>query len=314
MKFTNSTKLRIHTRIHSSEKPFSCQYCSKTFRMSYHRDVHSARHTHTGKYKCQLCNRSFPQASEYRRHQLVHKEKKPTILKSRKPSNTTFQFQCPNCDENFKSWKLLKKHIYNHCEVALVVQAYSRYKNLEDLPSLERKTVTCGSPVAVLNPAALPVQNYPDLSDGDDIMEGETALINLQQQIGNNLNQHINNINVQPAQLGSGLPTQLPLQQQKGISGISLQNISVKTEKFRTIDDTIMTKTVYVMDPDVPDSDNTSHPGVSSLINLPYTLGVPQYRSDKEVGATIVIPGSKFTGLPEQDSLLHSIHQYDNNS
>ncbi|XP_023348283.1 zinc finger and SCAN domain-containing protein 12 [Eurytemora carolleeae] len=68
------------------------------------------------------------------------------------------------------------------------------------------------------------------------------------------------------------------------VSGLGLlpgmQTISVKTEKYKTEDDVITTKTVYVMEPDVP--------GGSSTVQLlgpgsPYTLGVPQLRSDKEV-------------------------------
>ena len=35
--------------------------------------------------------------------------------------------------------------------------------------------------------------------------------------------------------------------------------------------------------------------GVSSLINLPYTLGVPQYRSDKEVILKFQFKKEKFT-------------------
>lgn len=77
-----------------------------------------------------------------------------------------------------------------------------------------------------------------------------------------------------------------------------IQTISVKTEKYKTEDDIITTKTVYVMEPDVPGgSSSASILGTGS----PYTLGVPQLRSDKEVGASIVISSA---GKPQADSFL----------
>jgi uncharacterized C2H2 Zn-finger protein len=227
-KFPTNTHLKNHESCHTGEKPHTCQYCPKTFRIPYLKTVHEQRHTRTGAHKCGQCKKSFPQASDYRRH-----------------LNTVHQGDrfCDICCKLFKTKGLLMKHM----------QEQHEHKTIEE--------------------------------------ENQIFL-----QVAQKLD--VGCLSSAPVELTS---LQLPT-----APGGPLQTISVKTEKLRTIDDTITTKTVYVMDPDVPDSDSTIQTGVSSIINLPYTLGVPQYRGDKEVGATIVIPGGKYS-LPDQDSIIMSL-------
>lgn len=52
------------------------------------------------KYSCEFCNYSSNDASNYRRHKMVHTQERP--------------FKCPICSKGFNYKANLKEHIFTH--------------------------------------------------------------------------------------------------------------------------------------------------------------------------------------------------------
>ncbi|XP_033745884.1 zinc finger protein 880-like [Pecten maximus] len=94
--FKTPKELRVHSRIHTKEKPYACYVCGKAFRQQAHLNSHYKIHSGEKPYSCNLCSLSFTENSSLKRHIRIHLGIKP--------------YKCDLCDDAFVTSYLLKTH------------------------------------------------------------------------------------------------------------------------------------------------------------------------------------------------------------
>ena len=66
--FVSASKLAIHVRIHTKEKPYECDVCEKRFRHSDTLKRHVRIHTNEKPYECDVCDKAFRHSSALKEH------------------------------------------------------------------------------------------------------------------------------------------------------------------------------------------------------------------------------------------------------
>lgn len=138
--FRHLTSFKMHGRcIHSNERSFTCEICSKSFKTRSNLNVHIKMHNNQRDHHCTICTQSFFTTSHLKAHVKIH-------LK-----DESYKCELPECGKTFIHLSSYKKHqafhsgIKNH-QCAVCLRNFSQVCHLREhlkIHSNERNHV-CG--------------------------------------------------------------------------------------------------------------------------------------------------------------------------
>ena len=69
--------LKIHERVHTGDKPFSCSQCSYKCTQKAHLISHERIHTNEKPFSCLVCSKKFSLLHSLKIHERIHTNEKP---------------------------------------------------------------------------------------------------------------------------------------------------------------------------------------------------------------------------------------------
>ena len=95
--FVSASKLAIHMRIHTNERPYECDVCEKVFRYPSYLARHMRTHTNEKPYECDVCEKRFTQSGNLKTHMRIHTNERP--------------YECHLCEKSYRQSSTLRYHM-----------------------------------------------------------------------------------------------------------------------------------------------------------------------------------------------------------
>ncbi|XP_063822491.1 zinc finger protein 813-like isoform X1 [Ostrinia nubilalis] len=100
--FSSEHDLKVHSAVHSTGPPWSCNTCDKVFKAKPKLRRHLQRHMQAKRFAC-ACGKAFSELYALRRHARVHTGQAPDK-----------KHACPVCDKRYSESSALAQHVAGH--------------------------------------------------------------------------------------------------------------------------------------------------------------------------------------------------------